>query len=59
MEKQEKLEAIHSGVQAALNSFKGLHLNDLVYAENLLEDALEILEEMKDEQKREIGQNLF
>jgi len=55
----EKLETIHSGVQSALNSFKGLHLNDLVYAESLLEDVLEILEEMKDEQKREIGQNLF
>jgi hypothetical protein len=32
---------------------------ELVWAENLLDRSLFLIEEMKDEQKREISQNLF
>jgi hypothetical protein len=32
---------------------------ELVWAENLLDRSLFLIEEMKDEQKREIRQNLF
>ncbi len=59
MLKQERLVELTHNLQNVKEICIGMESVELVWAENLLDRSLFLIEEMKDEQKREIGQNLF